>query len=145
MCCRSFAFVIDKTRSPLIIFIHMDEYNRRGKLDGVFSALGDPTRRAILRLLAQRPATISEIAKPFPVSLNTISKHVMVLERVGLVRREIRGREHHCYIDPRPLREADEWLEHYRRFWQERLDALEAYVARTHKRSKRGVAHGKLN
>ena len=123
----------------------MGEYRRRGKLDGVFSALGDPTRRAILQVLAERPATITEIAKPFPVSLNTISKHVMVLERVGLVRREIRGREHRCFIDPRPLREADAWLEHYRQFWEQRLDALEAYVARKHQRSKRGVAHRKLN
>ena len=123
----------------------MGEYRRRGKLDGVFSALGDPTRRAILQTLAERPATITEIAKPFPVSLNTISKHVMVLERVGLVRREIKGREHRCFIDPRPLREADAWLEHYRQFWAQRLDALEAYVARKHKRSKRGTVHGKLN
>ena len=112
--------------------------------DRVFKALADPTRRAILRALAQHPATISQIAEPFPVSLNTISKHVMVLERVGLVRREIKGREHHCFIDPRPLREADEWLEYYRQFWTERLDALEAYVSRKHK-SSRGVAHGKLN
>jgi DNA-binding transcriptional ArsR family regulator len=122
----------------------MDEYSR-GKLDRVFSALGDPTRRAILRVLAQHPATISQIAEPFPVSLNTISKHVMVLERVGLVRREIKGREHHCFIDPRPLRDADEWLEYYRQFWTERLDALEAYVSRKHKSSKRGGAHGKLD
>src|SRR3984893_19395584 len=120
----------------------MVEYASCAKLDRVFSYLGDLTRRAILRALAEHPATINEIAKPFPVSLNTISKHVMVLERVGLVRREIRGREHHCYIDPRPLREADEWLEHYRQFWQERLDALEAYVARKHKGSKRSIAHG---
>jgi DNA-binding transcriptional ArsR family regulator len=96
-------------------------------------------------VLAEHPATINHIAKPFPVSLNTISKHVMVLERVGLVRREIRGREHHCFIDPRPLREADAWLEHYRQFWEQRLDALEAYVARKQKRSKRGVAHGRVN
>ena len=123
----------------------MGEYARRGKLDRVFSALGDPTRRAILRVLAEGPATINQIAKPFPVSLNTISKHVMVLERVGLVRREIRGREHHCSIDPRPLREADLWLEYYRQFWGQRLDALEVYVERKHKGSKRGVLHGKLN
>ena len=123
----------------------MGEYHQRGKLDRVFAALGDPTRRAILRALAEHPATINQIAKPFPVSLNTISKHVMVLERVGLVRREIRGREHHCFIDPRPLREADAWLDHYRQFWEQRMDALEAYVARKQKRSQRGIAHGKLN
>jgi DNA-binding transcriptional ArsR family regulator len=122
----------------------MDEYSQ-DKLDRVFSALGDPTRRAILRVLAQHPATISEIAKPFPVSLNTISKHVMVLERAGLVHREIKGREHHCWIDPRPLGEANAWLEHYRQFWEQRLDALQVYVARKFKATKKGLAHGKLH
>jgi DNA-binding transcriptional ArsR family regulator len=128
-----------------IIFTRMGEYSRRGKLDRVFLALGDPTRRAILRTLAQHPATINQIARPFPVSLNTISKHVMVLERVGLLRRERRGREHHCFLDPRPLHEAELWLEHYRQFWEERLDALEADVTRKHKGSKRGVGHARLN
>ena len=122
----------------------MGEYSRLARLDQVFSALGDPTRRAILQALAQRPATITEIAKPFPVSLNAISKHVMVLEQAGLVRREIKGREHHCRIDPRPLREANGWLERYRQFWDMRLDALELYVARKYKASKKGMAHGKL-
>src|SRR6516162_9957706 len=98
----------------------------RIELDRVFSALADPTRRAILRALTRRPATINEIARPFPVSLNAISKHVMVLERAGLVRRHIKGREHHCRIEPRPLRKANAWLEQYRQFWEERLDALAA-------------------
>lgn len=122
----------------------MDEYFRSARLDRVFSALGDATRRAILQALAQRPATITKIAKPFPVSLNAISKHVMVLENAGLVRREIRGREHHCRVDPRPLREANDWLEHYRQFWELRLDALELYVARKYKAAKKGRARGKL-
>jgi DNA-binding transcriptional ArsR family regulator len=123
----------------------MVEYIQAGELDQVFSALADPTRRAILRALTQRPSTINEIAKPFPVSLNAISKHVMVLERAGLVRREIKGREHYCWIDPRPLREANEWLEHYREFWEQRLDALQVYVARKFKAAKKGMAHGKLH
>ena len=122
----------------------MVEYRQAPGLDQVFSALADPTRRAILRALSARPATISEIARPFPVSLNAISKHVMVLERAGLVRREIKGREHHCSIDPVPLREADEWLETYRQFWEQRLDALQVYVARRFKASKKGLAHGRL-
>jgi DNA-binding transcriptional ArsR family regulator len=108
----------------------MLEYPQIAELDQVFSALADPTRRAILRALIRRPATINEIAEPFPVTLNAISKHVMVLERAGLVRREIRGRTHHCWVDPRPLREANAWLEDYREFWEQRLDALERYVAR---------------
>ncbi|MBV8053446.1 MAG: winged helix-turn-helix transcriptional regulator [Acidobacteriaceae bacterium] len=113
-------------------------------LNLVFSALSDPTRRSILRTLVRSPATINEIAEPFPVSLNAISKHVMVLERAGLIRREINGREHHCYILPGPLREANEWLEHYREFWETRMDALQAYVTRKFNASKKkGAAHGK--
>src|SRR4029077_18528229 len=123
----------------------MVEYYESAKIDRVFSALADPTRRAILRSLSGRPATIKEIARPFPVSLNAISKHVMVLERAGLLRREIQGREHHCWIDPRPMREANAWLEYYRQFWEERLDALEVYVARKFKAAKKGTAHGKLH
>ena len=120
----------------------MVEFSRSAELDRVFSALADPTRRAILRRLTHRPATINEIAEPFRVSLNAISKHLMVLERAGLLRREIRGREHHCWIEPRPLREADEWLEHYRQFWEQRMDALEAYVVRKYQASKKSAKHG---
>lgn len=120
----------------------MVEHSQSAELDRIFFALADPTRRAILRGLKRRPATINEIARPFPVSLNAVSKHVMVLERAGLLRREIKGREHHCWIEPRPLREADEWLEHYRQFWEQRMDALEAYVARKSEASKRRIRHG---
>jgi DNA-binding transcriptional ArsR family regulator len=122
----------------------MVEYPR-GSLTQVFSAVADPTRRAILEALAKHPATITEIAKPFPVSLNAVSKHVMVLERAGLVRREIRGREHFCRFDSQPLREATAWLDHYRQFWDVRLDALERYVARKVKdQRKKGSAHGRI-
>jgi DNA-binding transcriptional ArsR family regulator len=121
----------------------MVEYIQTGDLDNIFSALADPTRRAILQSLAHGPATINEIARPFAVSLNAISKHVMVLERAGLLRREIQGREHHCRINGRPLRDANTWLEHYREFWDLRLDALAAYVDRKFKAAKR-EAHGKV-
>lgn len=120
----------------------MVEHLRSAELDRVFSALADPTRRAILRRLTQRPATINEIAKPFRVSLNAISKHVMTLERAGMLRREIKGRKHYCRIEPRPLRKANEWLEHYRQFWEQRLDALEAYVARRYQALGRKIGHG---
>lgn len=126
-----------------LIFNRMVEHSQSAELDRIFSALADPTRRAILRVLTRHPATINEIAKPFPVSLNAISKHVMVLERAGLLRREIKGREHHCWIEPRPLREAEEWLDYYRQFWEERMDALQAYVARKYHASKRRTKHGK--
>ncbi|HLW53939.1 MAG TPA: metalloregulator ArsR/SmtB family transcription factor [Candidatus Angelobacter sp.] len=121
----------------------MVEHHQPGELDRIFAALADPTRRSIMSALKRRPSTINEIARPFPVSLNAISKHVMVLERAGLVRREIRGREHHCWIEPRPLREANGWLEQYRQFWEVRLDALEVYVAKKYKAAKKGAVHGK--
>jgi DNA-binding transcriptional ArsR family regulator len=110
-------------------------------LDRIFSAVSDPTRRTILQTLAEKPATVTQIAAPFPVSLNAVSKHIMVLERAGLIRREIRGREHLCRLEPRPLREATVWLDHYRQFWSLRLDALEKYVAG--KARKKGGFHAR--
>ena len=126
----------------MLILNRMVEYSQSAELNQIFSALADPTRRAILRALTRHPATINEIAKPFPVSLNAVSKHVMVLERAGLLRREIKGRQHYCRIEPRPLREAEEWLEYYRQFWEQRMDALEAYVARKYQSAKRRSKHG---
>lgn len=122
----------------------MVEHTRSPELNRIFSALADPTRREILRGLARRPATINEIARPFPVSLNAISKHVMVLERAGLLRREIKGREHHCRIEPKPLRAADAWMDHYRHFWEARLDALTVYVDKKFQAAKKGTANGNL-
>jgi len=120
----------------------MVDNSRSAELNLVFSALADPTRRAILRRLTEHPATINEIAEPFRVSLNAISKHVMKLERAGMLRREIKGRQHYCWIRPGPLREANQWLEHYRQFWEQRLDSLEAYVARKYQAAWRKIRHG---
>src|SRR2546425_10545963 len=110
------------------MFNHMVE-RHRDHLGDVFAAIADPTRRAIVQILARKPATISEIAKPFPVSFNAVSKHMMVLERAGLVERKVSGRERVCRLRPRGLRRANAWLEQYGQFWEERLDALENYVA----------------
>lgn len=117
----------------------MVERSRDG-LSGVFAAIADPTRRAILQVLARRPATVTELARLFPVSFNAVSKHLMVLDRAGLVRRQVRGRERVCRLRPRALRRANSWLEQYRRLWEVRLDALEAYFAAKAK-EKRGQAH----
>jgi DNA-binding transcriptional ArsR family regulator len=122
------------------MFNHMVE-RHRDHLGNVFAAIADPTRRAIVQILARKPATISEIARPFPLSFNAVSKHMMVLERAGLVHREIRGREHVCRLRPGALRQANAWLEQYRQFWESRLDALETYVAVKAKERRR--AHGK--
>ena len=98
----------------------------RDPLGRVFSAVADPTRRAILASLRRRPATISVLAEPFDISFSAVSKHVIALERAGLLRREIVGREHHCHLIARPLEEAADWLERYRGFRESRLAAPEA-------------------
>ncbi|MGH8178305.1 MAG: ArsR/SmtB family transcription factor [Steroidobacter sp.] len=98
------------------------------RLDRVFQALTDPTRRQMLRNLAVRERTISELAEPFEMSLAAASKHVRTLESAGLVRRTVQGRTHFCRLDPKPLATAHEWLKFYESFWNERLDALEALL-----------------
>jgi DNA-binding transcriptional ArsR family regulator len=95
-------------------------------LDRTLVALADPTRRAILTRLSRGPARVTELAKPFAISLNSVSKHIRLLERACLVRRSKRGREHILSLDPTPLDEAAEWIERQRSFWTGRLDALEA-------------------
>lgn len=94
-------------------------------LDTIFHALGDATRRAMLGELAAAPRSVGELAGPFAMSLAAASKHIKVLEKAGLVRREVRGRTHMCSLDPAPLMTADQWLGVYRRFWTGRLDTLE--------------------
>lgn len=95
------------------------------QLDAVFHALADRTRRGMLRRLAEGEKTVGELAAPFDMSFAGASKHVRVLERAGLVRRRIAGRTHHCRLEAERMREAQEWLRFYERFWTERLDALE--------------------
>ncbi len=105
----------------------MVEY-RGTDLDRTFAALADPTRRAILARLRNGAVAVGELAEPFDVSLAAVSKHVRVLERAGLVRREVRGREHRCHLSAGPLGAAARWTEAYRAFWEERMDALEALL-----------------
>ncbi len=95
------------------------------QLDTVFHALGDATRRHMLRDLAQGERTVSQLAEPFAISLAAASKHIKVLEKAGMIRREVRGRTHVCRLDPGPLAGAHEWLSLYERFWTSRLDALD--------------------
>jgi DNA-binding transcriptional ArsR family regulator len=98
------------------------------RLDTVFHALTDGTRRQMLRSLAARERTVSELAQPFDMSLAAASKHIKVLERAGLVRRSVQGRTHYVRLDPRPLASAQEWLSFYEKFWNERLDVLETLL-----------------
>jgi DNA-binding transcriptional ArsR family regulator len=95
------------------------------RLDGIFHALGDPTRRQMLRELATGERTVSELAEPFAMSLAAASKHIKALESAGLVRRDIKGRTHFVRLDPEALAGAFEWLKYYERFWTDRLGVLE--------------------
>ena len=104
---------------------------RNERLDRTFGALADETRRAILGRLAHGDATVGELARPFRVSRPAISKHLRVLERAGLVQRGREGRISRCVLDAGGMREAAEWVDRYRAFWEGRLDALSRYVERT--------------
>jgi len=114
----------------------MGEY-RTQQLDEVFGAMSDGTRRAILARLAQSDARVTELASAFPISLNSTSKHIRVLERAGLVTRSVQGREHVLSLNAGPMADAADWMEYYRRFWDERLAALEAFVIKKRNTDKR--------
>ena len=100
-------------------------------LDSTFAALADPTRRAILARLLERDFAVGELAEPFDISLPAVSKHLRVLERAGLVRRERISRMIRCRLQAAPMRDAAKWLDMYQRFWTERLDALDRFFAST--------------
>lgn len=95
------------------------------QLSSIFHALGDATRRRMLRELSEGERTVGQLAEPFDISLAAASKHIKVLENAGLLRREVRGRTHLCRLDPDSLASAHEWLSFYERFWTSRLDVLD--------------------
>lgn len=102
------------------------------QLDATFGALADPIRRAILSRLTRGDATVGDLARPFAVSRPAISKHLRVLERAGLVRRARDGRVSRCELDASPMRDAAEWVERYRKFWEGQLDQLSRYFEQDH-------------
>jgi DNA-binding transcriptional ArsR family regulator len=95
--------------------------------EAVWTALADPTRRAIVERLTRGPTRVTDIAAPFEMSLNAVSKHIKVLEAAHLIRRTRQGREHTLELDPRPLREVARWASDVERFWSDRLDRLEQF------------------
>ena len=118
--------MVDNRRGRRIFNLMVDKSPER--LDAVFRALADPTRRAMLHELAAQPRTVGELAAPFEISLAGASKHIQVLERAGLVQREVRGRVHTCHLDAHPLHAGAEWLRHYERLWNQKLDLLETIL-----------------
>lgn len=119
-------------RLPPIMLNQMVEY-RPSRLDGVYAALSHPVRRSLLERLQPSGAKVTELAAPYAMSLAAVSKHIRVLEAAGLVRRTITGREHRLVVEPSPLIDAATWLDSYRRFWNDRLDLLEARLRRERK------------
>jgi len=98
------------------------------ELDRIFGALADGKRREMLRRLTEGDATVGELARPFDVTRQAISKHLVVLEEAGLVRRDPEGRITRCSLEPEPMRDVAEWVERFRTYWEGRLDALARYV-----------------
>jgi DNA-binding transcriptional ArsR family regulator len=112
------------------LYLTSQLFNRMAKLslDTAFAALSDPTRRAILARLALGETSVTELAKPFAMSLPAVSKHLKVLERAGLIARGREAQWRPCRIEPRALKDIDDWLDHYRRFFDESFDRLDAYL-----------------
>jgi DNA-binding transcriptional ArsR family regulator len=104
-------------------------------LNAVFSALADQTRRSILDRLRAGALTVTELAEPYAMSLNAVSKHIKTLENAGLIRREITGREHSCRLETARFDEAIDWMSYYSEFWTERITALEKHILQKRKRS----------
>jgi DNA-binding transcriptional ArsR family regulator len=111
--------------------------NHRARLDGVFGALADPTRREVVRALGRGPASVSELAAPFSIALPSFLKHVAVLERSGLVRSRKSGRVRTCELVPRALLRAEDWLAKQRTTWEARTDRLTELVERMHREERR--------
>lgn len=113
----------------------MGEHNS-AQLDAVFGAVADSTRRAILAQLATSSARVTDIAAAYPISLNSVSKHIRMLERAGLVERTVLGRDHILSLNAQAMADADEWMSYYRQFWTDRLEALDKMVQRKRRIAK---------
>jgi DNA-binding transcriptional ArsR family regulator len=113
------------------------------QLDAVFHALGDATRRQMVRDLAGGERTVSQLAEPFAMSLAAASKHIKALESAGLIRREVRGRTHVCRLEPAPLANAHQWLGCYERFWTDRLNVLDRLLRQESERHPSTPKKGK--
>ena len=116
----------------------MVKYNS-SELSQTFSALSDPTRRAILVQLSKGEAQVTELAEPFGMSLPAVSKHLKVLEKAKLIRRKKDGRVHRFLVNPQPINSAKSWIEQYQQFWEQQLDSLAHYLESTElKENKHG-------
>jgi DNA-binding transcriptional ArsR family regulator len=115
------------------------------RLSSTFSALADPTRRAILARLSSGEASVTDLAKPMKMTMPAVTKHLKVLQKAGLVRQERRAQWRPCYLVADPLKEASDWVEQYRRFWEQSFDRLEAYLKVLQAESKSSKTKEKKN
>jgi DNA-binding transcriptional ArsR family regulator len=111
-------------------------------LDARFAALADPTRRAILKRLAKGEATVTQLAKPFPVSQPAITKHLKVLERAGLISRSRDAQRRPCRLRPEAIKDVADWTETYRKFWEERYDKLDGYLEQMKRKERKNGRSG---
>src|SRR5271170_4162007 len=119
-----------------IILNHMVKCSSR-RLDDTFAALADPTRRHILEHLAGGDHCVTDLARPYSMSLPAVSKHLRVLENAGLVSRRRRGRVHSLKLEAKPMKEAQQWIEEYRKFWEESFDRLDEYLKQLQTKEKK--------
>jgi len=110
-------------------------------LDRTFAALADPTRRRILATLSRGDSCVTDIAKPYRMSLPAVSKHLNVLENAGLIKRQRDGRVHRLQLQAEPMRKAQQWIEEYRRFWEQSFDRLENYLQELQAEENKGDKH----
>jgi len=110
--------------------------NKSNTLDLTFAALADPTRRRILEQLSHKQWRVTDLAEPFAMSLPAVSKHLRVLEDAGLLKRNRLGREHHLELEPKPMKEAQVWIDQYKKFWEGSLDALADYLENNNQPNK---------
>jgi len=121
----------------------MVKYQTPDRLSSTFAALADPTRRAILAGLASGEASVGELARPFKMSLPAISKHLKVLEKAGLIERGRSAQWRPCRLQAKPLKDVDDWIDRYRRFWDESFDRLDAYLREVQRNEKKEKGNDK--
>jgi DNA-binding transcriptional ArsR family regulator len=142
-------YILNRESSEHIAMIEIESRkkaaSRTARLDAVFAALADPTRRAIVERLSRSEARVTEIAEPFDMSLNAVSKHIRVLEASGVIERHRQGRDHILSINTHSLDEIDGWILRMRGYWEERLDAMERLLGelkKDHKLRPKDRKHG---
>jgi DNA-binding transcriptional ArsR family regulator len=113
------------------------------RLSTAFAALADPTRRAILARLASGEASVTELAEPFDMSMPAVSKHLKVLERAGLIARGREAQWRPCRLEPEPLKNVADWVDHYRRFWEQSFDRLDEYLRTLQEKDKKEKYHAR--